>query len=269
LIQKRYFSFPFFFANCHVFCFVVFHHIDQIRWGIAPAATTEIPRNSILQFEPSFRGIRANIKSEMSDPHSIPLLSSPQDDEEQQQSTGGQPPYTSSRPQKRPLLNRYSWVVAAVLLVIFIGLLAVPKPDRQSGDIDDDYDDDSPVPDSSGICKQHAFVRLPDDDISKALEKVLNSEDYRKESANRLTGAVQIATESFDDMGPVGDDQRWDIFQDFHDYLEKSYPKMYISYSIGIDKPSYSTLRVEKVNTWGLVYTWNGSDTDLKPSCYG
>ena len=23
---------------------------------------------------------------------------------------------------------------------------------------------------------------------------------------------------------------------------------------------------MEKVNTWGLVYTWNGSDTDLKPS---
>ena len=165
-------------------------------------------------------------KSEMSDPHSIPLLSSPQDDEEQQQSIERQPPYTSSRPQKRPLLNRYSWVVAAVLLVIFIGLLAVPKPDRQPGDIDDDYDDDSPVPDSNGICTQHAFVRLPKDDISKALEKALNSEDYRKESANRLTGAVQIATESFDNMGPVGVDRRWDIFQEFHDYLEKSYPKM-------------------------------------------
>lgn len=168
-------------------------------------------------------------KPETSDPHSIPLLSTPTDDEEQQQSIEGEPLYNSNRPSKRPFLNRYSWAVAVVLLVVFVGLLAVPKPDRQTGDIEDDYDDDAPVPDTSGICQQHAFVRLSDDDISKALEKALSSEDYRKDSADRLTGAVQIATESFDDMGSVGDDKRWDIFQDFHDYLQNTYPKMYIS----------------------------------------
>jgi hypothetical protein len=165
-------------------------------------------------------------KPELLDPHSIPLLSTSQDDEEQQQSIGGEPLYNPNRSSKRPFLTRYSWAVAVVLLVVFIGLLAVPKPDHQSGEIDDDYDDDAPVPHISGICEQHAFVELPHDDISKALEKALSSEHYRKESADRLTGAVQIATESFDDMGPVGDDKRWDIFQDFHDYLEKSYPKM-------------------------------------------
>lgn len=165
-------------------------------------------------------------KPELSEPHSIPLLSTPQDDEEQQESIGGEPLYNPTRSSKRPFLNRYSWAVAVILLVVFIGLLAVPKPDRQTGETDDDYDDDAPIPDTSGICKQRAFVQLPHDDISKALEKALSSEDYRKESAARLTGAVQIATESFDDMGPVGDDKRWDIFQDFHDYLEKSYPKM-------------------------------------------
>jgi hypothetical protein len=165
-------------------------------------------------------------KPEPSDPHSIPLLSTSHDDEEQQQSIGDEPLYNPNRSPKRPFLNRYSWAVAVVLLVVFIGLLAVPKPDRQAGEIDDDYDDDAPVPDTSGICKQHAFVQLPHDDISTALEKALSSEDYRKESADRLTGAVQIATESFDDMGPVGDDERWDVFQDFHDYLENSYPKM-------------------------------------------
>ena len=66
--------------------------------------------------------------------------------------------------------------------------------------------------------------KLPDDDISRALEKALKSDDYRRDSAQRLSGAVQIATESFDDMGPVGQDLRWDVFHEFHNYLEKIYP---------------------------------------------
>jgi len=42
----------------------------------------------------------------------------------------------------------------------------------------------------------------------------------------RLAGAIGIPTESFDDMGPVGEDPRWDIFQDFHEYLAKTYPNV-------------------------------------------
>jgi hypothetical protein len=162
-------------------------------------------------------------KTSSSDPHSIPLLSSPQDEEER--SSTSQPLYTPRPPPKRSLLNRYSWIVAAVLIIVFIGLLAVPKPSWTPGD-EDDYDDDAPVPDSSGICEQSSAPKLPDDDLSRALGSLLDSEDYLRESAERLSKAVQIRTEAFDDMGPVGHDQRWDVFQDFHDFLSKSYPKV-------------------------------------------
>jgi len=116
--------------------------------------------------------------------------------------------------------------VAGVLLILFIGLLAIPKPSHKSDEFDDDYDDNAPVPDSSEICKQMSAKELPDDDISKALERLLESEDFRREATERLSGAVQIPTESYDDMGPVGEDDRWDVFQEFHDYLSKSYPKV-------------------------------------------
>jgi Gly-Xaa carboxypeptidase len=162
-------------------------------------------------------------KTPSSDPHSIPLLSSPPDEEER--SSASQPLYTPRPPPKRSLLNRYSWIVAAVLIIVFIGLLAVPKPSWTPGD-QDDYDDDAPVPDSSGICKQSSAPKLPDDDLSRALGNLLDSEDYLRESAERLSKAVQIRTEAFDDMGPVGHDPRWDVFQDFHDFLAKSYPKV-------------------------------------------
>jgi Gly-Xaa carboxypeptidase len=82
------------------------------------------------------------------------------------------------------------------------------------------------VPDISGICKQSDFVDLPDDELSKTLDRTLKSQEYIRRCADRLSGAVRIATESFDDMGPVGVDPRWNIFQEFHDYLEKTYPLM-------------------------------------------
>ena len=40
----------------------------------------------------------------------------------------------------------------------------------------------------------------------------------------RMQGAVRIPTESFDDMGPVGEDSRWDVFKEFHKYLVESFP---------------------------------------------
>ena len=168
-------------------------------------------------------------KPPSSDPHSIPLLySNPQDDEEQQRTDLNQPLYPPHPPPKRSTLNRYSWIVAVVLLVIFIGLLAVPKPQsRKPGDIEDDYGEDAPIPDSSGICRQSHMKKLPDDDISRALEKALRSDDYLRDSVQRLSGAVQIRTESFDDMGPVGEDPRWDVFGEFHNYLAKIYPNVY------------------------------------------
>lgn len=49
-------------------------------------------------------------------------------------------------------------------------------------------------------------------------------------------------------------DKRWDVFYAFHEYLEKTFPLV------------HEKLKVEKVNTHGLLYTWQGSDPDLKPT---
>lgn len=38
----------------------------------------------------------------------------------------------------------------------------------------------------------------------------------------RLTS--EPSTESYDDLKPVGEDSRWDIFADLHEYLEKTFP---------------------------------------------
>ncbi|RDW74760.1 putative carboxypeptidase s protein [Coleophoma cylindrospora] len=87
-----------------------------------------------------------------------------------------------------------------------------------------------------------------------AMEDYIDSAKFRNETISRMAGAIQIPTESYDDLGPVGEDKRWDTMYDLAAYLENTFPLV------------YSTLELEKVNTHGLLYTWKGSDERLKPT---
>ncbi|USP81528.1 hypothetical protein yc1106_08802 [Curvularia clavata] len=86
------------------------------------------------------------------------------------------------------------------------------------------------------------------------MESYLASDDFRDAAIKRLSGAVEIPTQSYDDMGEVGADPRWDIFYSFADYLSKTYPLV------------HAKLQLEKVNTHGLLYTWTGTNPSLKPN---
>jgi Gly-Xaa carboxypeptidase len=86
------------------------------------------------------------------------------------------------------------------------------------------------------------------------MESYLTSDAFRNVAIERLSGAVKIPTQSYDVMGEIGADPRWDIFYSFADYLSKTYPL------------THATLQLEKVNTHGLLYTWAGTDPSLKPN---
>lgn len=78
------------------------------------------------------------------------------------------------------------------------------------------------------------------------------TEGYRDLSAELLGGAIRIPTESFDDMSlDPKKDPRFEIFSDFHVYLNKSFPRV--------------SEHVETVNEYGLLYTIPGTRSDLKP----
>jgi Gly-Xaa carboxypeptidase len=81
----------------------------------------------------------------------------------------------------------------------------------------------------------------------------ISTPTFENASVLRLSGAVQVRTESFDDLGEIGQDKRWDVFYGFHNYLRAAFPHI------------HEELKVEKVNTHGLLYTWPGSDEKLKP----
>lgn len=86
------------------------------------------------------------------------------------------------------------------------------------------------------------------------MESYLKSNAFREVAVRRLSGAVKIPTESFDDMGDIGADPRWDVFYSFADYLSQTFPL------------AHATLQLEKINTHGLLYAWSGTNPALKPN---
>jgi Gly-Xaa carboxypeptidase len=89
-------------------------------------------------------------------------------------------------------------------------------------------------------------------ELDKAFE-FISSQSFKNATIERLSGAVKIKTETFDDLGRIGVDRRWEVFYSFHDYLKTSFPLV------------HERLQVEKINTHGLLYTWQGSRAELKP----
>lgn len=108
-------------------------------------------------------------------------------------------------------------MVIAVILVLFI-----TGATKGIGG-DEDWDRNSDLP----ACPQYpALVPLSDDrrKFEKEVQDEISSDAFFDRSLKRMQGAIRIPTESFDDMGEVGEDPRWDIFVHFHDYLETTFP---------------------------------------------
>ncbi|KAJ6556014.1 hypothetical protein B0H19DRAFT_1151782 [Mycena capillaripes] len=69
----------------------------------------------------------------------------------------------------------------------------------------------------------------------------------------RLQGAIQVRTESFDDAAQKGSDRSYDKFHAFEAYLVKTFPDI------------FAALRLEHFAAHALLLTWPGSNKSLAP----
>lgn len=107
---------------------------------------------------------------------------------------------------------------------------------------------------SADICPQVSeLIPKSNGALWKTLGDTYETDAFKMRAVDWLAGAVRIPTESYDQMGPVGTDPRWEKFGAFHDYLSKAFPLV------------HATLEVTKVNTYGLIYVWKGTSSSLKP----
>lgn len=49
-------------------------------------------------------------------------------------------------------------------------------------------------------------------------------------------------TEAYDDLKPPGEDPRWDIFEQFHQYLERRFPLVYVHFNLHFQTNSHETV---------------------------
>ncbi|KAJ3074783.1 hypothetical protein HDU98_010274 [Podochytrium sp. JEL0797] len=113
---------------------------------------------------------------------------------------------------------------------------------------------------SAAKCAQPLPLLPPPNPVLDAIfasQFSLSNTSYAGAISQRLSGIVQINSESFDDMKtpptlPNDDPRRAGILR-IHEYLRTTWPRV------------HATLSLEVINTYGLVYTWKGSDDLLKP----
>ncbi|KAG5636676.1 hypothetical protein H0H81_007206 [Sphagnurus paluster] len=154
------------------------------------------------------------------------------------------PPQAPALPQRNRHLRKILVAISVVLYSAYIWRCtqAIPKLRNQ-------------IYSTTGAQCLQVEVLVPEKngELWESLSATFRTKDFEAEAVNWLGGAVRVKTESYDDMGPVGEDPRWDAFGSFHEYLESVFPLV------------HKTLELTKVNTYGLLYVWQGADASLKP----
>lgn len=132
--------------------------------------------------------------------------------------TSGPERRTSSRAWRLVLLGLFALLLVSLHLfpiphVLFKHCLSSLSKERPSGN------GNSWCPLSDVIVSQNDSLR--------ASEHLMNDE-VRALQVKRLSDAVRVPTESYDDNGEVDEDPRWRTFEDFHAVLRQLFPLVYV-----------------------------------------
>ncbi|KAJ7778399.1 carboxypeptidase S [Mycena metata] len=142
---------------------------------------------------------------------------------------------------------RWPTLVAGVAFLALLHLLVSPS-------IRPIYHSPVPLGSSALICPQEtSLAPEKSGELWNDLTALHATNDFLMRAVGQLSAAVQIPSESFDEMGPIGEDERWLSRAPFVDHLATAFPLVHTS------------LELQKVNTYGLMYIWQGSDASLKP----
>ncbi|KAL1996682.1 hypothetical protein VTN49DRAFT_7547 [Thermomyces lanuginosus] len=111
------------------------------------------------------------------------------------------------------------------------------------------------TPGNPEICQQLPPLSPKNKQVESFIRQTVESENYHRDIIGKLSGIIRIPSESYDDLGPIGQDPRWDVFYRIEDYLKANYPTV------------FETVKLDHANTHGLILTWEGSvpASDAKP----
>ncbi|EJD55092.1 carboxypeptidase S [Auricularia subglabra TFB-10046 SS5] len=155
-------------------------------------------------------------------------------------------------PTNAPPQARRSSLRAVLLGVVALALTIASFVQFDDDSVPHKHKDHNATFSTGAACKQ-ADPLVPSSKLRGDLDDLYASSPFLTQAAEWLGGAVRVPTESYDVMDPPGQDPRWNVFYDLHDYLEKQFPNVHAKFTL------------TKVNKIALVYTWIGTDPSLKP----
>ncbi|KAL4933110.1 M20 family metallopeptidase [Aspergillus undulatus] len=94
----------------------------------------------------------------------------------------------------------------------------------------------------------------PAGDGLPSASKLFSSHEALERQVKRHQAIVRVPSVSYDDLGEIGEDDRWTPFYQLYPVFKETYPAL------------HEHAKVEKINTFGLLYTLEGSDPSLKPT---
>ncbi|SCU77617.1 LAME_0A01706g1_1 [Lachancea meyersii CBS 8951] len=138
---------------------------------------------------------------------------------------------------------RRNWFLSGFAAFLMLCVLGATNIARKASD----------VPTAPLICDS---IRKVDELPVQKIQKLLADETLYNETLAKLQNAVRVPTEVYDTaVNPEIDphDETWTTFKEFHKQLAKDFPAL------------WENLQVEHVNHYGLIITWKGSNSTLKP----
>ncbi|KAH3688512.1 hypothetical protein WICPIJ_000502 [Wickerhamomyces pijperi] len=142
------------------------------------------------------------------------------------------------------ILLAYQKLDGASLIDSFTKVSAVPEP------VSEEFLD--------SLCPVGDFLRPKAYLEDKSLvESMVHSKEFREYTIKNLEGAIRVPTVTYDsNKQPSESHEEWAEFPKFHSFLEGAFPKV------------HEAFQVEKVNSYGLLLTLQGSDPNLKPMLF-
>lgn len=138
--------------------------------------------------------------------------------------------------------------IASLMVIGYLTFSGIPCGSYMSGTTESAKLSESLCPVGDTIRPQ-SYV-----DNKYTVDEIVSSPEYREYAIKNLEGAIRIPTVTHDDNKPPSESSlEWTEFPKFHKYLEETFPAV------------FKTFKVEKINEYGLLLTWTGSNKTLKP----
>jgi Gly-Xaa carboxypeptidase len=143
-------------------------------------------------------------------------------------------------------------LIAGALFISWLCIATIFPSSQPSTTI---FSSDKGSPMESWCPLPHAVSPTKSTETSEMLppSKDISGNVWINRQVERLSAAVNVPTESYDDNGNVEEDPRWRTFPEFHSVLQNLFPLV------------HDRAEREFINRYGLVFTLKGTATNLKP----